>query len=63
MCGGEGERKLGSKARTQNRERTEKGVSGPEANLGPQHHFAFAAHSPVLLGIKSLFGKLGSANI
>lgn len=64
MCEGGGERKLGNKAGTQNGEGTlkKKGL-GLEANLGPQHHFAFAVQSPVLLGIKSLFGKSGSANI
>lgn len=41
----------------------EKKGLGLEANLGPQHHFAFAVQSPVLLDIKSLFGKSGSANI
>lgn len=44
-------------------EDTEKGVLGPDTNLDPQSHFAFATRSLVLLGINSLFGKSGSANI
>ena len=43
-----GERKSGSKARTQNGQKTQKkGVLGPEANLERTCHFAFSSFSPI----------------
>lgn len=59
-------RKLGARLGPQMGEghrRRSLGVNKTQVNLGLQRHFAFAARSLVLLGIKSLFGKSDSSNI